>query len=164
MHTQAQKNKDFIVVNWITFQTSNIQPTIQIKRHVETLQQLRTTSQTSIKTDSRYCFRQIEIGKIVVSSCWPHASVLISRMLMGAHQLNLPNQLYPLFQWREEGKEWQYWQVHIVDVTLVVWVTNPSHQITWNYKVIDCRCKYCNLDSRMLHRYPAFSDDCPMDS
>ena len=134
----STKKKDLTVVNWNTFQTSTAQPTIQDKRHVETLQQLRTTSQTSIETVSQCYFRQIEIGKTVVSSWWSLVSVLISTMLLGVHQLNLVNQLYRLFRWREGGKEWQWWQVHILDVMLVAWVTNASRQVTWNL-MIDCR-------------------------
>ena len=60
-----------------------------VNKHVETLQQLRTTMLTTMMTDSRCYSIQTEIGKTEGSSWWSLVSVLLSAMLMGVHQLNL---------------------------------------------------------------------------
>ena len=109
---------------------------------VETLQQLRMTTQTLMMTDSQCCFIQTEIGKTEGSSWWSLVSTLISTILMGVHQLNLAKQKHLLLG--EEEREWQRWQVHNVDATFVASVWIPFYQIT--RESVDCRHEYtfCN--------------------
>ena len=126
-----------------------------VNKHVETLQQLRTTMLTTMMTDSRCCFIQTEIGKTEGSSWWSLVSVLLSAMLMGVHKLNLAKRQHLLVG--ERGGEWQRWQVHNEDAVFVASVWNSSYQIIW--ESADCRCKY---SSRTLSTLSSseFLDDC----